>query len=358
VLERLEPRAARADARRRARWSERTLNAFDGVFSGAAALDNLASYLADSVLSATGLEGYATCPYSYLLGNILRVKPLEEPEALLRLEPMTRGKIVHRILQRFVAALGAPPALADVESHREALRAILDQELSRAQAQGLTGSPLFWAADRTEIVDDLLAWLDQELGTSTGFTTSAVEVAFGPTWSDGPRSPLASDEPLVLEVAGRKARLHGFIDRIDYTPGGAYRVLDYKTGRGSGLQRAGKLNGGRALQLPIYLLAGAMLLDIDPASGEAAYQLVQRRGGLKRFTFTGAQFEARREEIEAVLGRIVDGIATGDFHAEPSDDTCRYCDFRSVCDVGRQQIRKRKRDDPNVVSFGQMREIA
>ena len=59
-----------------------------------------------------------------------------------------------------------------------------------------------------------------------------------------------------------------------------------------------------------------------------------------------------------MLERIVGGIAAGDFHPEPSDDACRWCDYRDLCDVGRQRIRARKGNDPQVVSFGEMRGIA
>jgi RecB family exonuclease len=357
VLEQLEPRAVRADALRRARWGTRGLTAFDGALSNPDAIEALEGDLAARVLHATWLETYAECPYRYLLGNVLRVKPLEEPEALVRLEPMTRGTIVHRILRRFIDVLGVPPAAADAESERRMLMAIVDEELAEAEAQGLTGAPLLWGADRTEIVEDLLAWLELELGAASPYTQSAVEVAFGPTWSEAPRSPLASDDPLLLDLAGGEVRLGGLIDRIDYEPGGPYRVLDYKTGSGSGLPRAGQLSGGRALQLPLYLLAGAMLLQADVASGQAAYQVMSRRGRLKQIGFTGEDYEARRQEIDAVLGRIVSGISSGDFHPEPSDDTCRWCDYRQLCDVGRQRIRERKGDDPAIVSFTEMRGI-
>lgn len=358
VLERLEPRAARADALRRARWGSRTLTTFDGTLIDSLALEGLSESLTARILYATGLQTYAECPFRYLLANVLRVKPLNEPEALLRMEPMTKGNVVHRILQRFIAGLASPLAPVDAEVHRGALSAIVEEELASAEAQGLVGAPLLWGADRREIVDDLLAWLEQELGASSPYTESAVEVTFGPTWSDAPRSPLASDDPLVLDVGGRELRLGGIIDRIDYAPGGRYRVIDYKTGRGSGLPKTGQLKGGRALQLPLYLLAGAMLLDADHRSGEAAYHVVSRRGQLKQIAFTGEDYEARRTEIEAVLGRILEGIATGDFHHEPSDDTCKWCDYRDLCDVGRQRIRERKADDPRITSFTQMRENA
>lgn len=357
VLERLEPRAARADVLRRARWATRTLTPFDGVFADPAAAEALAELVAEHVFTATRLEAYASCPFSYLLANVLRVRPLEEPEAVLRMEPMTRGNVMHAILQRLVVERAALPAPADADEQRRLLLAIADEELGRAEAEGLTGMPLLWAADRRELLDDLAAWLELELGRPAP-ADSWVEVTFGPTWSDGPRSPLASDEPLRLDVAGREVRLGGKVDRIDAGAGGAYHVTDYKSGAGRGLPKDGQLGGGRALQLPLYLLAGAMLLRCDPRAGEAAYQVISRRGRLKRIAFTGADLEARRADLDAVLDRIVSGVAGGDFHPAPDAGTCRYCDFAGLCDVGRQRIYERKQADPRIVSFRAMREIA
>lgn len=358
VLERLEPRAARADELRRSRWRDRTLTVFDGILAGEAAQDALASILAGRVHSPTSLESYAVCPFRYLLASVLRVRPLEEPEALLRMEPLTKGTIVHRILQRFVGEIGHPPDRTAADDHRTALLAIVEQELATAEAQGLVGTPLLWGADRQELVDDLLAWLEQELASPGGLSQSALEVTFGPTWSESPPSPLACEEPLVLAIGANQLRLGGIVDRIDYTPGGAFRVIDYKTGSGSQLPRDGQLKGGQALQLPIYLLAGAMLLDTDAGLGEAAYHVVSRRGRLRRITFTGVALAARRGEFDAVVGRIADGISSGDFHPEPSEDACRWCDYANLCEIGRRRIRERKADDPRARSFQDMRGIA
>ena len=46
-----------------------------------------------------------------------------------------------------------------------------------------------------------------------------------------------------------------------------------------------------------------------------------------------------------MLGRIVGGIASGDFHVEPGE-ACRYCDYEDLCDVGRLRIAERKRERP------------
>jgi RecB family exonuclease len=358
LLERLEPRAARADAVRRARWATRALTPYDGVFADDPARAAIAERIAERAFAATYLETYANCPYKYLLSEVLRLGPLEEPERIIRIDALTRGGLAHTVLERFIASLEAPLTPTSADAHRAGLLAILEEELDAVEARGLTGAPLLWATDRQEIVDDLLAWLDLQLGAASPYTRTEVEVAFGVSFAGEYRSVLARDEPLEIAVGAEKFRLRGVIDRLDFEPGGPFRVVDYKSGAGKSLPRAGQLSGGRALQLPLYILAGASLLDVDPSRGEAAYHLISRRGGLRQVPFSGADLEARRDEVEQVLGRILNGIAEGDFHPEPSADTCRHCDFQDLCDVGRMRIRERKGDDPRIQSFTDMRGIA
>jgi RecB family exonuclease len=288
---------------------------------------------------------------------VVRVRPLEEPERLLRIDPLTRGSLVHRVLQRFMEETPRPLSPTTAGAHQAALLRIAQEELATAEARGLTGTSLLWGADRREILDDLATWLDQEIADASGLPSCDVEVSFGRDPTHGGTSPLATTSPLVFSAGGRAVRLGGTIDRLDHGSGGAFRVIDYKTGSGSGLPRDGNLKGGQALQLPLYLLAGAMILGADPASGVAAYHLVSRRGRFKRIAFSGEDLAARRGDLDQVLDRIAGGIADGDFHPEPSENTCRYCDYRDLCDVGRVRIAARKAGDPSRASFAAMREI-
>jgi CRISPR/Cas system-associated exonuclease Cas4 (RecB family) len=104
-----------------------------------------------------------------------------------------------------------------------------------------------------------------------------------------------------------------------------------------------------ALQLPIYLLAAAEALGLTPDVGEAQYFYATRKGEFKRVRFTGEGLEARREDLERVLTEIDTGMRSGDFHAEPDDKKCGWCEFDSVCDKRRQRFRKRKAADPHAV---------
>ena len=74
-------------------------------------------------------------------------------------------------------------------------------------------------------------------------------------------------------------------------------------------------------------------------------------------SLTGAELAASRESFDGVLGRIVSGSRSGDFHAEPDKQACKWCDFDAVCDIGRNRQTERKAEDERRVSFAQMREI-
>lgn len=350
VLHRLEPRAVRADRLRRARWQTRTLTTYDGAFASPEAIANVEQrFLEGYPLSPTGLELYALCPLKYFFENVLRVRPLEEPADVRQIEAHVRGSLVHEVLRALYEQLNGQLG----PESREALLALTEEALVEAEQQGLTGSALLWAADRQQILDDMVGWLEFELADAPGLPEHGLEVSFGGRWHDE-SSPLSSDEPLELTLPSGQLRLRGRIDRLDYGDD-RFRVVDYKTGKGSSLGSGG-LSGGRTLQLPLYLLAGAKLVGLEPSVGEAAYHLVSRAGDFRRIAFPGAELATRQAELETVLERVLSGAQTGDFHPEPGDH-CRWCDFIDVCDVSRAAIIERKSADERVVSYRALKEI-
>ena len=153
-------------------------------------------------------------------------------------------------------------------------------------------------------------------------------------------------EPLELPVGDSTLRLGGRIDRLDHSPAG-FRVVDYKSGRGAP-GKDGQLDGGEALQLPLYVLAGAMLLGREPSEGEAAFHNVSRRGGLKRISFLASDLRDRGDDLTGVLTRIVGGIASGDFHVEPGKRAATATTPSSATSVA-SAIAERKRDDARMV---------
>ena len=64
---------------------------------------------AERVTSATRLEGWAACPFAYLLGNILGVEEVENPEDELQITPREKGSLVHEVLELFIKEVLARP---------------------------------------------------------------------------------------------------------------------------------------------------------------------------------------------------------------------------------------------------------
>ncbi|MEO9174064.1 MAG: PD-(D/E)XK nuclease family protein, partial [Gaiellales bacterium] len=356
VLHVLAPQSIRADAHRRARWATTALTRFDGVIENPiaiAAIDNWFQSIAP--LSPSTLETYATCPYRFFLERLLRVKPLDEPETIIELEPLTRGKTIHDVLETFLSE-HSPDDLRTVDrgTLQERLRTIADEALAEVEDAGLGGAPITWKRARTEIVDDLAHWLDNEIAHPGVYPERAFEVAFGGIWAGKDESPLSTDEPLVLEIGGRPIPLRGRIDRLEWESGGTFRIVDYKTGAN---RAKGVFQGGRALQLSLYLLAAAKLVGADLTQGSASYEFLTRRGGFATHTLDGSELDTQRGELDGLLERIVGGIVSGDFHPEPGG-VCRFCNFKHVCDVGREAVATRKAGDSRRVSFAELKAIS
>ena len=238
------------------------------------------------------------------------------------------------------------------------MRAIAEEECAQAEARGETGYPAMWAADRLEVIDDCAQWLDieREDPRTKALPLGACEARFGSRRPGERKGTLSRDEPIEIALAARSLLLAGRIDRItwDQDPPSRFRVIDYKTGRVRD-EKPAQLQGGRMLQLPLYVLAGAELLGADPDAGEAAYAYPTRRGGFREVSWEREQLAGRQGEVRALLSAMLEGIARGDFMVAPwnPNKACRYCDLDRVCPLAREAYVKRKAEDGRVAQFNQ-----
>ena len=89
-------------ARARPRWSQ-----YDGLVR---VTDATRPFLQSQRLGArpysvSALQNYAYCPYRFLLSALYHLAPLEEPEPLERMDPLTKGSLFHEVLAEFFRAL-------------------------------------------------------------------------------------------------------------------------------------------------------------------------------------------------------------------------------------------------------------
>jgi ATP-dependent helicase/DNAse subunit B len=351
TFQRAEPPFARALQSARARTSPR-YSQWDGAL-GERARDAVAALLAGRrTLSPTALESYARCPQQFLMGELLHVRAVEEPERTVRIDNLRRGSLFHRIFERFHGEWGGPGPAALDPSAQARMSAIAREECDAAEQRGETGYRAMWAADRLEVGEDCMRWLDveREDPLTRQLAHGACEARFGPPRPGEQSGTLSQDEPLEIALDAHALRLAGRIDRIqwDTRPPTRFRVIDYKSGKVSG-ERPAELQGGRMLQLPLYVLAGARLLGADARAGEAVYAYATRRGDFKTIGWSSGELHERHDQLTALLTAILDGVAAGEFMVAPwKEDACEHCAFKAICPAHAGAYAKRKQEDPRL----------
>ena len=117
--------------------------------------------------------------------------------------------------------------------------------------------------------------------------------------------------------------LRGFVDRIDVSPTGLVRVVDYKTGRAPW-----ELGETKALfQMKFYAVVLLRTRGVVPAQLQLLYL-----GDGQALTYRPDEAELRRFErtLSAIWTAIRDAGASGDFRPNPSR-LCDWCNHRSRC---------------------------
>lgn len=357
-----EPRMARAFAMRTARL-EHHLTPHDGVLDEATLTHLRELRAADRPFSPSGIETWATCPHKFLLGSVLGLGTVEEPEGTTSISPMDRGTLIHRVLQRFLSEQPEHGPILHGPGEEARLHGILSEECDLAEAHGETGCELMWRFGRDEMAEDMSRWLEAER-TDPAFAELPLgdfEVGFGSPYPVGPdeeEGRLSTEDPIEITAQGATVRVHGRIDRLNWDEAESrFRVIDYKTGAVRG-EKDGSLQGGRKVQLPIYLHAAAQILGIAPERGGAEYHFATRRGGFQRIAFTGDDQRERAADVDEVLSHIATAVNAGVFARAPHEErACSWCDFDHVCPTARFTELRRKDGDDHVRKLAELREI-
>lgn len=347
-LAHISPQFGRGVRVETARWQEKRFTEFDGIISGGERKTP-----AGEVMSATRLEEYAACPFQYFLKHLLHLEPLEEPEAVQRLTPLDRGLLIHHVLFSAYEKCFGAGKMTDAAQLRAALRRSAEAEFRRFAKIVPT---LTWAIDRAEILADLdrLAALDAAECAASHARPAMFETRFGMKPRGDADGEASTDKPLSVQFGGDTYRFKGKIDRIDEVGADEARVIDYKTGQKSG--KPDTFAGGRALQLPIYILA-AQMLRRERKVTSAEYSFATGRGEFRSVEFAREALDARMSELEQIIATVEACIEQGVFIATPSDPQCGYCDFKDVCGANKTVLFGRKKDDPVVAGLLALGEI-
>ena len=317
-------------------------------------------------LSATSLQRYAVCPFSYYLQDVLGVRPIEEPDED-KIDASERGSAVHSVLEWLVRAAieaGKAPAEPWSQAEHASAQQMLAEQADRMLAEGKAGRAAPWAVQverwRRQLRQVLVA--DDAYRAARGAVPRDVEHAFGR--DDQP--------PFVLDLPGGQVRLGGSIDRVDETSDGELVVIDYKTGKSKKYETFPRCDDaaaaagtdlterGRKLQLPLYALAARQVYGGDATPVSAYYWFVDegdaRRGG------PVGQLAVNR--FHEVLGVLAEGIRDGAFPARPGEfdafyrsfESCSWCPFDRVCSKARDDEWAQIRGDTRVSRYAGLAE--
>lgn len=341
----------------RAWRAARSLTRWDGLIADGA------ERAAAQPHSAGALQDWATCPYRYFLGRVLRVEEREEPRDELQITPIDKGSLIHEILERFFEQTpsqptpGEPWSMAD----RDRLLAIAEERMEHVEAQGLTGRDLLWERDRRRILNDLQTLLDADDDHRALYQVQQVagELTFGRLDGSAGLVQLTFQDGSALPLRGR-------IDRVDRSSSGdLVMVIDYKTGgefpRRQELE-ADPVVGGRYLQLPIYAVAARQLLEAGAADiVRSAYWYITERGG---FAFNEVLWDEENDaRFRSAVNLISDNIKQGHFPANPGAEHrrargrhCAYCSFDAICPADRRRQWERIQLDPQLADYVELSE--
>ena len=334
---------------------------FDGNLSGAAGSAGVQLAPTNSPVSATRLEAWATCPFRYFLGHILRLSALESPEDAATISPLERGSLMHDILEEFTresVGAGKLPAPGETwgQDARGRLERIAQSHFRYAEQRGVTGRPLLWDLARQEILDDLETFLEEDAALRGRHGTSAMtaEAEFGA----GGDAPVVQEPETGLHFRGR-------IDRIDLADDGkSALVIDYKTGSTSPYKGLDDdvIDRGKRLQLGVYSLAARALFP-EATAVKAAYWFT-RTAARPRFapsSYFDIDDGESGERFRHGIASIIEGIGSGLFPARPGPwvahperpgpENCRYCDFDSLCPSRRGDMWQRKKSDASIAGY-------
>jgi len=343
-----------------ARWGNANFSRYDGVVQSPGLARALGKRLYDEArpVSPTRLEDYAQCPFSYLLKHVFGLEATDEPERVATLSPQDRGSLVHEVLRQFLSDAARAGALPLTEEHWPRLQAVAAACFGEFERRGVTGYPMLWRIEQARLLEDLHEFLDREIAGQGSFNPAHFEVRFGMPQRDERESRASTRKPALLEVEpGAPIRFCGKIDRVDVDPAARRcRVLDYKTGANYLRLQNDSFHGGRALQLPIYLIA-ARLVFPDLEAEYAEYYYSSRRGDWRKVRFTTEGWREKAGTLQRIVRTILNGIRAGRFFPAPVEADCDRCEFRLACGHGRFLDFKWMADTQTTAEFRAMAEI-
>lgn len=293
--------------------------------------------LTNRAWSASALQQFARCPYRFFLHSIHGLEPVEEPEALERMDALVRGRLYHRVLFQLFRD-GDQDALARLDE-------ILPRLAAEAAEEHALAVPGFWRIEVEKLRVDLRGWIS---GREPEWSPAHVELAFGAE-DLAEHDPASTADPIVIEGG---YLLRGSVDLIERRSDGRLRVIDYKTGKFPD-NPPQYIGNGEVLQPVLYALA------MEALRGEALSQSILSyatlRGGYR--TVPIPINRDARDRVRRVLALIDKWIDQGFLPAAPKRGGCNRCEYLPVCGPY-EELRVSGKPQPDLRELVEIRRLA
>jgi len=246
-------------------------------------------------LSPSRAADFKTCPLLYRFRSI---DHLPEPPS----SAATRGTMVHAVLE----------ALFDLPANErtlEAARGLLPDAWQRVIAEEPAASELFAEDEDGSQFGD---WMD-----SAATMLGAYFALEDPTRIE----PAAREE--LVEVVIDGLRLRGYVDRLDISPAGDIRVVDYKTG----VSPREAFEGKALFQMKFYALVLWRVRGVVPRQLRLMYLT---DGDTLTYAPDADELVRFERTLQAIWAAIVKATEAGDFRPNPGR-ICDWCAHQALC---------------------------
>lgn len=248
-----------------------------------------------SALSPSRIGTFRNCPLQFRFQVIDKI-PTKESQA------RQRGTLVHAALEN----------LFDLPAQQRTFAAA-----SRTMEEA-------WDKTLSEKPDLLAELFGEDKSGENQFLETARQLLANYFQMENPDRLAPAHREKYLRVTDKNhLHLHGYIDRVDISPTGLVRIVDYKTGKAP----AERYIGPYQFQIRFYALLWYLTQGQLPARLQLLF-LKDRQ--VYTYTPTLADIDATTEEIFAVWEQILTQARSGYFPARRSP-LCNWCDYRAYC---------------------------
>lgn len=311
-----------------------SFSAYEGCFKDQTMLEKVRANTYAKTFSISTLNNYAKCPMKYFMVTELGLT--DEKEAVDGISKPELGSIKHEVLARVLTDYKE----LDINNLVDTVADVLEKV---CEEKGYKGDEYphqwLWELEKVNIIESLSSLIEMELQRGT-LKPCLFEWRFG-----------NDEKPFYLEVDDKKIPIRGIIDRIDKDEEGHYAVYDYKD-RVSTARK--DIEGGRELQLPIYIMAVEQLLGevvgtsyLDIREGKAKQPFYKKDfkeklgfDNVRSGEFEPDQWESWLNDVKAQAVNYVKDIANGYFPTIPH--SCLYCHLEDICLYKPSRVRLKK----------------